>query len=149
MKLLLTEQILTNNYLEKLLNLDSNIFKELDLNFSYLGGSLAKGRFNWWSDIDIFICKKNLSDLSSKEKYRILLKLNSKLSSELNFDNIQIIFFNNLPLHIQFNVIKDGILLFESEKTDRLRYIENILNKYYDHIIWYNNMINISFGRSK
>ena len=135
-----------NELVKKLKAIDHAVFIKFQIEFVYLGGSWATETNDWWSDIDIFVSKPDISKLNSNEKINFLLEFSDILTKSTQFNNFQVSIFQNLPLHIQFSVINEGLVVYESSLIDRLNYIENLLNRYYDHQIWYNRMLNDSLG---
>lgn len=69
----------------------------------YLFGGYAKGAQHSLSDIDICI----IGNLSENEKYRALSPLS---------DNLDIVFFDMLPITIKFRVFKEGKPLVIKDK---------------------------------
>lgn len=137
---------LKTELINKLMSIEHSVFNKYSIDFMYLSGSWATETNNWWSDIDIFISKPDFVQLSSKEKLNFLVEINDKLTQLTNFKNFQVSILQVLPLHVQFSAINDGIVIFESSLLNRLNFIENLLNQYYDHKIWYERMLNESLG---
>jgi len=120
------------------------LFEEYDVDFAYLGGSWAKGIHNWWSDIDIFISVPRFLQLSSKTQLEFLTRLHVKATDLTNFEEIEVLILETLPLHIQFNAVADGILIYEKDPEVSSAFIEKLLPLYYDHMIWYRNLLDQS-----
>lgn len=120
------------------------IFEEYKVDFSYLGGSWVNNENNWWSDIDIFISVPNFLQFSSKIQLNFLTQLHVKATDLTNYEEIEISVLETLPLHIQFSVISNGILLYEKFTDICSHFIEKLLPLYYDHMIWYNKLLNQS-----
>ena len=57
------------------------------------------------------------------------------------FEELEISILEILPLHVQFNAIQNGILLFETNPEITSSFIEKLLPLYYDHKIWYEALI--------
>ncbi len=126
------------NFLKKKLE---NIFKEVNIGFAYLGGSWSTKSNSWWSDIDIFISVPNYFEMSAKAQLEYMMELSVKMTEVTNFEEIQISIFENLPLHVQFNAIYDGILIYERKLGLKANFIEHLLPRYYDHMIWYKQVL--------
>ncbi len=135
-----------SDLINKLKSVDQSIFNEFAIDFLYLGGSWVNESNNWWSDIDIFISKPDFLFLNSKKKRDFLIEFGDILTKLTQLRNFQVSVLQALPLHVQFSAINDGIVIFETLKLKRLNYIENLLNQYYDHQIWYDHMLNESLG---
>ena len=114
-----------------------HLFEENKVDFAYLGGSWIKNKQNWWSDIDIFISIPNFLQLTPKIQLRILTQLHVKATKLTKFEEFEIIVLETLPLHVQFNAITNGILIYEKNPEVSSYFIEKLLPLYYDHIIWY------------
>ena len=119
-------------------------FKEHRVAFTYLSGSWVKGHQSALSDLDIFISLPHLSTTSPKEIIDILSDLSRKASEVTELDNLEITILEKVPLHVQFEAIKDGILLYEESNDVRANFIENLLKYYYDHKIWYQNYLKLA-----
>jgi hypothetical protein len=121
-----------------------SLFEEQNVDFAYLGGSWAKDIHHWWSDIDIFISIPKFLNLASKTQLEFLTNLHIKATDLTEFEEIEILVLQTLPLHIQFNVICNGILIYERDSEINSTFIENLLPLYYDHMIWYKNLLDQS-----
>ena len=120
------------------------LFEENDVDFAFLGGSWAKDKQNWWSDIDVFVSIPNFPEFSSGTQLDFITHLHVKATDLTNFEEIEISILETLPLHVQFNVVVNGILLYEKNPEITSLFIEKILPLYYDHIIWYKNLLDQS-----
>jgi len=126
------------DFLKKKLN---NLFEEYEIDFAYLGGSWSRAQNIWKSDIDVFISVPNIRELKTKVQLGKLTEINVKIVDITNFQEIELSIIETLPLHIQFNVIHDGILLYERFSGARASFLEKMLPLYYDHMIWYNRLL--------
>lgn len=132
--------------LKLLYNIETSFFKKYNIILMYLGGSLALGTNNWWSDIDIFILNPSFTNFPSNKKLDYLMDLTNELNNILDQENVQVSIIDKLPLHVQFSVIKDGILVYQKNELERINFTENVLRFYYDHKIWYERMLDESLG---
>ena len=64
-----------------------------------------------------------------------------KIEELTKFQEIEVSVLEMSPLHVQFNVIRDGILLYEKAEGVKANFLEGLLPRYYDHIIWYRNVL--------
>ena len=71
----------------------------------------------------------------------MLTSLSIKIEELTKFQEIEVSVLEMLPLHIPFNDIRDGILLYEKAEGVKANFLEGLLPCYYDHIIWYRNML--------
>ena len=95
----------------------------------YLFGSQATGKTGPLSDYDfaVYIDEKN-----SLQRFDIRLELFADLSSALKTDNIDLSVLNDVDVpELKYNIIKDGILIFEREPFKVLIEPE-ILMEYFD-----------------
>ena len=120
------------------------LFEENSVDFAYLGGSWAKNKQNWWSDIDIFISLPNFLQLTSKIQLDILTQFHVKATDLTKFEDFEIIVLETLPLHVQFNAITNGILIYEKNPEVVSYFMEKMLPLYYDHMIWYKRLLDQS-----
>ena len=120
------------------------LFEENKVDFAYLGGSWAKNKQNWWSDIDIFISIPNFLQLASKIQLDVLTQLHVKTTELTKFEEFEILVLETLPLHVQFNAITKGILIYEKNPEVTSYFIEKMLPLYYDHMIWYKRLLDQS-----
>jgi len=135
----------TGQEMAKFLNQKLKIlFKKMEINFAYLGGSWVNNEQNWWSDIDIFISVPSFLQLTSREQLKFLTQLHIIATDLTKFEDIEFSILEAIPLHVQFNVIANGILLYEKNPEISILFIEKLLPFYYDHMIWYNKLLNQS-----
>ncbi len=126
---------------ETLRNKLSPLFKDYKVSFAYFSGSWVRGQQSVLSDIDIFVSLPSFNTISPKETVILLSDFSRKASVATKQDNLEITILERVPLHVQFQAIKDGILLYEEYKEVRLNFLENLLKYYYDHKIWYNSYL--------
>ena len=117
------------------------LFKDYKVSFAYFSGSWVRGQQSVLSDVDIFVSLPTLDTISPKETVILLSDFSRKANVATKQDNLEITIFERVPLHVQFQAIKDGILLYEETKDARIKFLENLLKYYYDHKIWYNNYL--------
>ena len=90
----------------------------------YLFGSYARGKIMPLSDIDICV----IGSLSEEEKYKALEHLS---------DNLDISFFEDLPLVIQFRILRDGKPLFAREDAFLRELKLRTIREYLDYSSFY------------
>ncbi|NPD88342.1 MAG: nucleotidyltransferase domain-containing protein [Asgard group archaeon] len=118
------------------------LFNDYGVSFAYLSGSYARGQQSVLSDIDIFVSLPFLNTITTEELLNLMSDFSRKASEVTKLEKIEISILERIPLHVQFQAIKEGILLFEESQDRRIMYIENLLKFYYDHKIWYQNYLN-------
>ena len=124
------------------------IFEKYNCQFVYLGGSWTTGQANWWSDIDIFVSIPGISKID-EIIFGMLVALNTEAEQATANSNIEIRIIEALPIHVQFQIIAEGVVLYDKSEEARLDYKERIMKQYYDHIMWYQKMLDLSLKRSK
>jgi predicted nucleotidyltransferase len=112
---------------ETLRNKLSPLFKDYKVSFAYFSGSWVRGQQSVLSDIDIFVSLPSFNTISPKETVILLSDFSRKASVATKQDNLEITILERVPLHVQFQAIKDGILLYEEYKEVRLNFLENLL----------------------
>ncbi len=116
-----------DKYFSQLNNLFSQ-YKEIKL--VYLFGSQAKKKTSPLSDYDFAVYLDKSTSINGKKD--ILLELNFKLSLMLKTNNIDVVILNkSLSPLLQFNIVKDGILIYEKDPY-RLLVESEILSYYFD-----------------
>jgi len=104
----------------------------------YLFGSYVQGFKTPLSDIDIGVV------FAKPEKYQDnTLEVYNKLYDVFtdifpNTKEVDIVFLQFTPISLQFNAIKDGEIIYESNSKARFCYQESVLKKYLDLKYFYN-----------
>ena len=125
------------------------IFEKYNCQFVYLAGSWAKRQVTRWSDIDVFVSIPGVNKIDNKQIFDMLVSLNTEAERVTGDSTIEIRIIETLPIHVQFQVIAEGIVLYDKSEKARLDYKERIMKLYYDHIIWYEKMLDLSLKQSK
>lgn len=116
------------------------ISKRYQFKCVYLAGSVAREEHHKWSDIDIFVSFPEFLEMTSEEKYQILGEINILFSEKL--DNVTVKVLETLPIIIQFNIIRDGVVLDERDPEYRDKFVEDTMRMYYDFKIFRDRFIN-------
>ncbi|MGC8976527.1 MAG: type VII toxin-antitoxin system MntA family adenylyltransferase antitoxin [Candidatus Ratteibacteria bacterium] len=114
------------------------IFKNLGVLLVYIFGSYVYGIENKKSDIDIAILLNGKPDM---KKYLLFYKIFSEIFKNKEVD---IVFLNQAPLTLRFEVVNDGILIYQDRKYLSYEYKEKILKEYIDfkhHLDQFNKTI--------
>ncbi len=100
-----------------------------EIKLVYLFGSRANGKIGPLSDYDFGIY---LDEKDPKKRFDLRLELLGKIVTELKTDNVDLCVINDIDSpELKYNIIKDGILIFEEEPFKVL--VEpKILNDYFD-----------------
>lgn len=125
------------------------IFEKFNCQFVYLGGSRTTGQAHWWSDIDIFVSIPGIHKIGDQKIFNMLVSLNTETEQATANSTIEIRIIETLPIHIQFRIISEGVVLYDKSEEVRLDHKERIMKQYYDHIIWYEKMLDLSLKQSK
>lgn len=131
---------------ESVQNSLNHVFKIHKCEFVYLTGSYVRKEQFSWSDIDFVISYPSYQDLAPNDKLDYLFKITSAISEVLSFDNIDLKIIETLPIHIQFSMVRDGKLIYQISEKKRTEFVENLLNVYYDHAIWYENYLDMTLS---
>lgn len=111
------------------------------IDFAYLFGSVATGREDWWSDVDLVVSWPAFTTLTSKEKYESLGRLALELEKGTSNQNLDLKVWQMLNIRIQFQILRDGILVVDKNPTACRKAKEDVLLRYPDHMIWFNRYL--------
>ncbi|MFX0113450.1 MAG: nucleotidyltransferase family protein [Candidatus Hodarchaeota archaeon] len=129
------------------LNVDSlkqcvaGVLSGYPIDFVYLFGSVATGREDWWSDVDLVVSWPAFTTLTSKEQYESLGRLALELEKDAGNQDLDLKVWQLLNVRIQFQILRDGILLVDNNPTARQKAKEDVLLKYPDHMIWFSRYL--------
>jgi len=117
------------------------ISKIKNIQLCYIFGSAIKN--HQFNDIDIGIVLSNLQ--SSYQDLKFAMKVARELEKNLKFKwEIDIKVLNHAPIYFQFEVLKQGLLIYYSDEKKRISYEENVINSYLDFretLDWFNLQI--------
>jgi len=97
---------------------------------AYLFGSRAEGKAGPLSDFDIAILLDNRVD--KREGFNYRLKLLNDLSFILKTRKLDVVIMNDAPLLLNYNVIKEGKVLYCRDELARMRFETYVLSRYLD-----------------
>lgn len=117
------------------------VFQKFSISFAYLFGSTVTDKAAWWSDIDLAVGWPEFLEKSAKKQLRLLGRLALELEEVSSLHQIDLKIFEQLPIYVQFQVVKNGWLLFDSNNEYRLKQLEITLHKYYDYSIWWEKKV--------
>ena len=103
--------------------------KEGNVIAAYLFGSHAVGTSREDSDVDIAVLFEQMPDNALDYRIEKSMELERILKKE-----VDLIIMNNSPLILQFQVIKEGQILYEMDADKRATYQMHFLSRYYDYI---------------
>ena len=96
---------------------------------AYIFGSYAKDNPQPLSDFDIAVLIEEIKQekLGSKR-----LELLSQIMDILHTDEVDLVMLNYAPLTLQFEIIKNGKLLYRTGEAKRIEYEIEVVNKFLD-----------------
>ncbi|MFH1900216.1 MAG: nucleotidyltransferase domain-containing protein [Patescibacteria group bacterium] len=125
-----------------------DIFKKMGIKTIYLFGSYAKGKTHPMSDFDIgvvFDKPEKYKDNTMKPYLKlydiftdVLPKEYLKKRFKMRAHEFDLVFLQFAPIRLQFNVIKDGVALYEKDKKKKFDYKEYVMKRYCDLEYFYN-----------
>ena len=103
--------------------------KDKGVLFAYLYGSYAQNSIHFESDIDVAVYLRS-SDV--KGYIRKEEELTVELITKIHTDRIDLRILNVLPLVLQYNILKDGILIFVREDRERVDFETRVMNRFFE-----------------
>jgi len=113
--------------------------KESNIVFAYLFGSLAKGKKNPLSDVDLGIYVKNIKRLD-------YLSLFNKISQMLNTDEIDLVVLNTAPISLTGRILQTREILIDKAPFLRHQYESRILREFFDFSIKEREILQRRYG---
>lgn len=106
------------------------------IRLAFLHGSLARGKADAESDIDIGILAS--ASLDKAQRYELRIRLMRSLADTLNMplEKIDLVILQDVPVLLQFHVIRNGIVLFERDRSERIAYALRV-EQFYDDERYY------------
>ncbi|MBI2675314.1 MAG: nucleotidyltransferase domain-containing protein [Candidatus Aenigmarchaeota archaeon] len=111
----------------------------------YLFGSMATGKSSRHSDIDIAVLfdrKLTRQERNAKELFLI-----SSLTSMLGREDLDVVVMNDAPLLLNFNIIRDGRILYCKSSREKIQNEVRIMSSYLDRDYYDSLFIKRDFGR--
>lgn len=112
------------------------LYNREEVVFAYLYGSMARGKENKLSDIDIAVyIDESKKPASGTFGYRseLITELQSLVKRE-----VDLVILSEVSILLAVNILKNGKLLFTKSKKKRIEFHKNIMRKYLDFIPIYN-----------
>lgn len=113
--------------------------KEDKVKLAYLFGSTSRGDKGKLGDFDLGVLVRSLKGY---DRFRFQLKLLNDLVSILKTDKVDLVIMNDAPLSLNYNIIKDGILLKDDE--ERINFEKGIISKYLDRKYYFDRHARIA-----
>lgn len=106
------------------------LFKKYNVQLAYLFGSKITGKTDKFSDLDIGIVFGKIFQFD--DKIKIYSHLTEKIEEILEFKPVDVIFIDEVPLELKFEIITYGKLIFSIDDNFRVNYETDIQRKYMD-----------------
>jgi uncharacterized protein len=108
---------------------DQNFYPNRHVLAAYLFGSLARGQAHRSSDVDIAVLLESGLDV----EYTIESRLQFELQMELLIKRpIQVTILNHASPFFAYQVLRDGILVYERDRSERIAFQVRTLKIYFD-----------------
>jgi predicted nucleotidyltransferase len=109
--------------LRRILHRDKHIL------FAYLYGSSITHPNLFGSDIDVAVYLKpaDLKEYVKKEE-----QLTALLVSQLHTDRVDLRILNALPLLLKYSVLRDGVLIFSLDETERVDFETAVMIRFFE-----------------
>lgn len=104
--------------------------QERHVELAYLFGSAARGGIGKLSDVDVAVYLDE--SLSSKERFKLQLRLIGELASALKTNKVDLIVMNEASLPLQFEIIKSNRPILTRPEFDRVEFEHAIMSRYLD-----------------
>lgn len=112
--------------------LSKTLGRDSDVRLAYLHGSHARGYSDAESDVDIAV----LADpsLSKDQRYDLRIKLMGAVAEcpDMPSKKIDLVILQDVPVLLQFNIIRNRIVLFERDRNERISYELRVEQAYDD-----------------
>jgi predicted nucleotidyltransferase len=108
----------------------AEICREFGIRDVYLFGSTVEGFAHPGSDTDIGITFSE--GLPEKNRMKLYGDIYSAFNGVFGLKNLDLVFVEELPLHIRFKAVTKGELLYTADLEASLNYKEYIINMYRD-----------------
>jgi predicted nucleotidyltransferase len=111
-------------------NVTGFLSKQKHVKLAYLFGSVAEGKEGKLSDVDIAVFLDE--SLSKKQRFHLQLKLMCELTSILKTDKVDLVIMNDVPLSLNYEIIKANHPLLVRDKGKKIDFEHGILSRYLD-----------------
>ena len=103
--------------------------KQPDIVLAYLFGSVARGQADSMSDVDIAVLLE--PDLTGEAALERQLELMLALD-DFSEREVQVTLLNQAPPVLAFQVIREGLLLYERSRLDKINFEVLVMKRYAD-----------------
>ncbi len=105
--------------------------RQQDIVFAYLFGSVARKQATDLSDVDIAVFLKPEVEVKEEQRVERQLTLAKELEN-ITGREIQVTLLNQAPPLLAYMVIRDGILLYQSDNARRVEFEVHTMKIYFD-----------------
>ena len=127
---------------KSLANLLQEVFeKSEEVQFAYLYGSVATKTQTRASDIDVAVY---LWPAPTSDFIRIEEELAVSLMIKLHHSRVDLRVLNTLPFPLQYRVLKDGVLVFSRNESERVNFETQVMIRFFElkpHLEEYRRML--------
>jgi len=96
---------------------------------AYLFGSVVRGGLGPLSDLDVALLFD--TSVGKSERFDLRLRLSSELSALMG-RRVDLVILNDVPVHLAFEVIKDGRIISCRDNAARVDFEKDVLSRYLD-----------------
>lgn len=115
-----------------------------NINYLYLFGSQARKNINLRSDFD-FAVKFDTKKI--KDTFDAKLELMANLSKILQKEDVDVVNIEEADPLLHFNILKDGVVIYEKDKHERTMDRVRAMNIYRDRSYYYNRHFKIAINQ--
>lgn len=108
--------------------------QNLDINTVYLFGSQATGKSGPLSDHDIGILLRE--NVRPAKYFDLKLELMTLFRRFYKTTKIDLIILNNCPVILAMNIIKEGKIIYETDREYRIAFEAHVMSKYFDRLYY-------------
>lgn len=108
----------------------SGLFKSSRVKLAYAFGSSVHGKTDIFSDVDIGVVFGKV--FSFNRKLKLYSHLTDTLEQHLQCKPVDVIFMDEVPMELQFEIITTGRLLFSEKESFRVSYETAIQRQFMD-----------------
>jgi uncharacterized protein len=95
---------------------------------AYLFGSVARGRTHAASDVDVgLLYRSRLASTLEAQPFELEARLQAELAC-----NVQLVVMNTAPTDLVHRILRDGILVLDRDKSQRIAFEVQSRNQYFD-----------------
>lgn len=121
-------------------------FQKPEVKVVYLFGSMAKRKENKSSDIDIAVLlDENFAAQEISYTYRPTVI--TDLIGVLKTEKLDLIILNESPLLLCFRTVQEGLILYSSDETQRVRFETRIMSRYFDQQYYFKRHAKITIDQ--